>query len=195
MGKSVLLIILFNILFFNSYSQSRYWEDMSKIEKNRVLYNKLINKYILKIYQGKYDIAKDEHEDRVIFLLKTLTENKNDSLKAFYFFVFNQVCINSDGYFSEMLGDYCMIIVLNNSKYMFDFFTKNIEHKDFKLLNLYSNFIGSELYFAKKGISESKYDYTSFKNRLNKSSLNFSNKEKRTLELFWKKVDKAMRNM
>jgi hypothetical protein len=50
------------------------------------------------------------------------------------------------------------------------------------------------LYSPNEGASKSKY-YTSFKNRLYKSSQNFSVKEKKTLELFWKKIDVAIKNM
>jgi hypothetical protein len=122
MKKNILLIILFNILFINLYSQSRYWEDKSETEKNKIITIKNVNGSILKLYQGKYDIRKEKNDKRVEAILKILTENKIDSLRDFYFFVFNQICVNSDADLSENLGVYCKSIMLYYPKYVFGYF-------------------------------------------------------------------------
>jgi hypothetical protein len=194
MKKTILIICLFSIIL-NSFCQSKYWEGMDENEKNKILNDKSINPDILKYYQGKSKLNSDDSNNKNKEILTSLTENTNDNLRAFYFFVFNQICLKSDGALSEILGNYCITMTAKNSKYVFEYFTEQIKINKFSLFDNYVNFIGSELYFANKGNSDTEYNYNSYKDKINKVSATFSANEKHTLELFWKRIDKVMKNM
>lgn len=167
---------------------------MNEKWKKEVLSNNHIDQRVLKYYRGKQSIMmlKDEEIESI---LKTLVENKNDSLREFYFFVFNKICTQADGFLGEEIGDYCIAIVLNNPTYVFEYFAKKIEEHDYEMINNYADNIGYELYCVREHASDIQSDYISFKSKLEKASMNFTAREKNALVLFLKRAEIMIKKM
>lgn len=117
---------------------------MSQTEQEHFLNNSNVNKLALDYYNGNFKVTDDEQTFR---LLDTLT-HKNEYFPLYYF-LFNKICAVSDGALSEIMGHYCLKMVLNEPSYVINHFA--FERKNFGkspyLYHLYASFIGEEFYF------------------------------------------------
>jgi len=173
-------------------NEFKYWELMSQNEKEQILNNLDLNKLALDYYNGNFKVTDDEQTFK---LLDTLT-NKNEYFQLYYF-LFNNICATSDGALSEIMGPYCLKMVLNEPSYVINHFT--FERKNFgksqDLYQLYASFIGEEFYFYNKKMSELDYGFPEFKEMLLKELKNTSSDNSETLELFFKEITNNINKM
>lgn len=168
-------------------SHNRYWSDLNREEKSLILNSAQLNKEAFDFYEGNL-ILGDNIETKT--MLDSLTDSHIENhLLPFYFYLFNRVCESADGELSEIIGRYCIKVVLNWPEYVIRYFEDN---KD--MLLVYSGFMGYEFYFKELGTSSLEISYKEFKQRLNN---NLKNKEQfeKTLELFIREIEKAIENM
>lgn len=187
----VLLIIIISVLFpIHNYGQIKFWEDLSCKERTNIL-DVCDSKSIKTFYEGHFVLSDDEKTERLLNDLIT----SNDSILPLSFYLFNNICIQSDGALAEIVSYSCIMLVALHPIYFLSYFSKerNLD-KQKKLIETYAMFIGSELYFKRKGTSNIKYDYKSLKEILNSATERNSN-IKDTFNEFWKLVDKSIKNM
>lgn len=165
---------------------------MGKKEKEIFLNNSNVNKLALDYYNGNFKASDDEQTFR---LLDTLT-HKNDNFQLYYF-LFNNICTTSDGALSEIIGPYCLKMVLNQPSYVINHFTferKNFEKSPY-LYQLYATFIGEEFYFYNEKMSEIDFGFPEFKGILIKELINTGSDNSETLELFFKEITNNINKM
>lgn len=154
------LIIFFSQGFsqFSVTNDSLYWENLDCEKKQKVLNDKTLPSNVLEFFKGHTNLTDSQ---KTIDLLDTLMadfDNNNKEFRALYFNVFNQICLKTDGALSEILGHYCLAIVMKSPKYVINYLC---EYDD--LFVKYSSFLGYEFYFKELGTSNLKYDYKTFK--------------------------------
>jgi hypothetical protein len=193
MKKNLLILGIFVVVYlcfegsknkvFNSIEYT-YWENLTSNEQDSVLLLPLIDKNVLLYYQNNFQLSEDNN--LTLELLDSVTK-WGSKTKILYFYIFNQICKHSDGYVSEILGNYCLIIILNDPDYVLNYFKK-----DKKTEMLYAMFLGSEFYFKTSAMSNIKYDYSEFKNILDKK-IGIDNKSIK--QEFCNLIEKAMIKM
>ena len=137
-----ILLILFAIICGSSNGYL-YWEDVDKEIQNKVIDNPEINRDIKNLYLGKISLRDDDKSLLILENLSSLPEN--DTIRAFYFEVFNRQCRLADGAVAESLSDFCYKLVKESPCYTLEYFKR-----DKAIMNLYASMIGETLYFAKK---------------------------------------------
>ena len=173
-----------------NYGQIKFWEEFSSKEKTHIL--ELCKSETIKTFHdGYFNLSDEKKTEGLINDLIT----SNDSIFPLSFYLFNKICIQSDGALAEMISSSCIKIIAQYPSYFLSYFNKERDlDKQKHLLETYAMYIGSELYFKRKGTSNIEYDYKSFKEILNSASE--SNKNyKETFNKFWLLVDKSIKNM
>lgn len=189
--KAFLLFITAIILFpIFSSGQMKYWEDLSCSQKADIV-KYCQSKSIRDYYNGEFVLSDDEKTEKLLNELAT----SDDSILPLSFYLFNKICAKSDGAVAELVGEYCVELFARYPRYIMTYFTKekalNIKKP---VIRIYAMFVGSELYFERRGTSDLKYNYQSFKNILVSASK--GNKEnEETFKVFWKLVDETIKNM
>jgi len=164
-----------------------YWENLNENQRKDILSSKDVNEEAIELYNGKIKIGDN---NKTILLLGTLTSiSEKGKTTPFYFFLFNQICIKSDGALSELLGDYCQRIVLSSPGYVINYFIGNED-----VLKKYAEYLGYELYFKEEGTSTIEYDFSEFKKILS-LSLVHEKKYEAILRFFYEEIDKSMKNI
>jgi len=196
--KARVLIFLFLILFSNTlksdlidfqniHKDTNFWEDFSNIEKEVFIKTSNIDSNVLCYYNKRFTV---KDNDLTIKMIETLTaKTVSKEMFVFYFYNFNQICLNADGAISECLGKYCQNMVLNNPEYVIDYFARNK-----MILDKYASYIGYELYFKEEGTSDINFNYIDFKTILTEKTSLKEKYSKVLMDLFGK-IDTVMRNM
>lgn len=164
-----------------------YWEDMTKTEQDNILHSPTICKNAVKYYLKSFKATDNKSTEE---LLNKITSNNNSNKETiFYFYVFNQICLKSDGALSEILGGYCMKFMLINPKFTLMYFKKypKVEKK-------YAELMGSELYFKEDGTSDIEYNYKGFKKAI-EAKIKSDPKYKEILSVFYQDIEVVMKNM
>jgi len=190
--KAFLLFLTAIILFcISSNEQMKYWEDFNCKQKEDML-NVCKSELIKNLYSKKFILSSDN--DNIHKLLKELVTS-SDTILPLSFYLFNKICIKSDGALAEIVGKYCVELFVRHPRYIMTYFTKEKTSNIKKpLIKVYAMFVGSELYFERKGTSDLKYNYQSFKEiLLSASKGNKENEE--TFKVFWQLVDETIQNM
>lgn len=185
---AILQLLIFTSIGFGQ-SDFKYWELMSKNEKEHFLNNANVNKLALDYYNGYFNVTDD---DKTFILLDILTHKSNYS--PLYYFLFNQICSNSDGALSETMGKYCIDIILNEPDYVINHFTyerKNFQRKQY-LYQLYAKYIAYEMYFYSKNLSTLDYDLSEFKGLLSIEFSDTNPDNNETLKLFFKEINNSI---
>lgn len=184
--KINLAIILFIALFpVSCTGEGVYWEDLNKAQRSDIL-NMVDSESVIKFYNGDFILSDDGPTDN---LLEELT-NPTDTVLPLYFFLFNKIVMESDGALATMVSGFCFDFLVDHTEFVFTYFHKQ---DDNKLLEVYSLFIGSELYFNEIGVSQLSNDYTQLKTHIDDSITN--NQLQQTVKAFWKKVDETIEYM
>jgi hypothetical protein len=146
----------------------------------------------LSYYKGNIKLSDD---DKTFELLKVLTSSKSELL-PFYYYVFNKICLESDGALSEVLGKYCSDTISNNPDYVIKHLTFEIENikKEVYFYQLYGSMLGYEMYLKENGTSDIVYTFEQFQNYLNSYFKNSSSQNKNTLKLLYDSIAKEMEN-
>lgn len=137
-----------------------YWESMTTEQQMEYLDTNNIDGNVLALFEGKLRANDDEVTRRLLDTLISVKSGDNKNI-AFYFFLFNRVCINADGAVSEMLGGYCQRMLLNIPEYVIRFLKQNRD-----VMKVYARILGYELYFKERGTSSMQYDFSDFKRML-----------------------------
>ncbi|WP_372933391.1 hypothetical protein [Mariniphaga sediminis] len=189
--KSFLISLIATIVFSISVNgQTKFWEDLSCSQKTDIV-RVCQSESVKKFYDGDFVLSDDEKTEKLLNELVT----SNDTILPLSFYLFNKISIESDGALSEMAGEYYIEFLARHPKYILSYFTKERELSINKpLWRNYAQSVGYELYFKKKGTSDIKYNYQSFKEILIASSK--GNKEnEETFRIFWQLVDETIKNM
>jgi len=164
-----------------------YWEDMTKVEQERILHLPSIYKNAVKYYQGRFSATDNQSTEN---LLDTIVSEKISTKETvFYFYVLNQICLKSDGALSEILGEYCLKFLLRNPVLVLRYFQRNNTVK-----KIYGEFIGYELYFKEKGTSDIEYNYKDFR-RIIEAEIKNNAEFQKTLAEFYLIIESSMKNM
>lgn len=185
----ILFISLVSIVSCKGLNQSSfiYWEDMTKTEQDNILHSPTIYKNAVKYYLGAFKATDNKATEE---LLNKITSNDIPNREAiFYFYVFNQICLKSDGALSEILGGYCMTLMLMNPKFTLLYFKKNS-----KVEKKYAELMGYELFFKEEGTSDIEYNYKDFKKAI-ETKIKNDQKYKEILSIFYKDIEVVMKNM
>lgn len=164
-----------------------YWEQLSDSLQKNILASNDVDNNVLDYYHGYFEISDN---DRSFGLLNTLTNKHTDNnINALYFYLFNKVCSTSDGAVSEVLGNYCQKILINDPVYVINYFASHNS-----LLKTYVLLLGAEFYFKEEGTSDLKYNYKDFKKILN-DKIGEDKNLKIVLDNFYLEMDKVIKNM
>jgi len=165
-----------------------FWEEMSSKEKDSLLFaDSSINKDAINFLQNKWKPSDDE---KTFLFLDTITSLRRYPSKnrAFYFHVFNKICLKVDGSLAEVIGDYCLKILIEAPDYVIDYFSK-----DQQMMNLYTRNIGYK-FLVEQEAKMSLYNFDSLAYYLNK--IYFSDKNhKSTRSNFLREIKSSMNTM
>ena len=191
------IVVIFMLLFAgaisntadaqNSDRKNVYWEQLSDEAKKEVVSSDKIDVIVADYYQGKFKFSDDDKSFRLLDVLTSKPEDGN--IKALYFYLFNDACTQSDGAISEVMGDYCMGMIVNDPVHVLTYF---VSHD--ALMETYALFIGYELYFKEEGVSDIKYNFDSFKKFLS-GKIGDDEGLKRTLTKFNSVIEEVMKSM
>lgn len=174
-------------IYTKEHSGYIYWEDMNKSLQENILNSPATHKIAVDFYLGSFIIS--DNDSTIKLLNKITSKNSHSQENIFYFYVFNKICLKSDGALSEMLGAYCLKFILNNPELTLSYFKRNPE-----IEKLYAMFIGYELYFKEEETSDIEYNYEEFKNAIEIKTKNVPN-YKETLLTFYNDIELVMKNM
>jgi len=164
-----------------------YWEQLSDSVKKATIASNEVNINALNYYKGRFNLAVDKKSYQ---LLDTLTAEHNDgNIKALYFYLFNRACAQSDGALSEVMGDYCQNIIVNDPVYALNYFSSHNS-----VMTKYALFLGYELYCKEKGVSDITYNFSDFKKLIN-SKIGSDANLKKTFNDFNNEIERVMKNM
>ncbi len=182
------VLIIFLTQGFSQFSvtnDSLYWENLDCGKKQKVLNDKTLPSNVLEFYKGRASLTDSQKTVELLDTLMTDFDNNNKEFRALYFNVFNQICSKADGALSEILGHYCLAIIMKSPRYVINYLC---EHDD--LLVKYSSFLGHEFYFKELGTSTLKYDYKTFKEIVRKEYSDFN-----CLGSFFQEIEQFMKAM
>ena len=195
-------LILFVLILFSCRTNPKLLTDkkentivVSEKKEYKGIDTVLINNYIK---EPNHDIRVVDHcqekfkitdDKKSIEFIDFITQ-KEEKFIPIYFYVFNRICENSDGSLSEVLGKYCLKVIINHPKEVFSHFETN--NNDLKR---YSSLLGYEFYFCKQGTSDLEMNYEKLKEFLTKE-LNMKDKEtKETYNLFCSETENTIKKM
>jgi hypothetical protein len=165
-----------------------YWQNLTDEKRKETLALRDVYDSALDYFNGSLSLG-DNAESKALLDSITLYKTSDRNVIAFYFFLFNKICLEGDGIISEGMGNYCQSIILRNPLYVFEYFLS-----DENVMEKYIQYLGYELYFKKEGTSTLKYGYSDFKQMIFQEI----GKEKRYSEivsLFFAEIDTVMKDM
>lgn len=183
MKLKFLLFCIFPITTHASF----YWEDIHVCKQKKIIESNEVYSGARNFYKGELVVGDNKHTEILLDTLSSLSVN--NEIKAFYFYVFNEILLNSDSSLTEILGIYCQNIIIADVNYVLSYLKKNR-----KLLAKYCELLGYEFYFKNEGISKAKYDFKEFKNVINKN-IKDSNIEISFISEFYYNIKQTINNM
>ena len=189
----ILLISITNVLIANHNKEYLYWENLSESEKSNFISSHNINNLVMDYYKGNLKITDDENTFEILDELVSA----DSELFPFYYYIFTKICSESDGAVSEILGKYCLQIIINDPNYVINHFTFEREsiQKDKYSYQLFGEFLGVEMYFKAKGTSDIDYNFAEFKEYLNSHLQIISQQNKNILSLFYNCISESINKM
>ena len=189
----ILLINVNSVLVASLKKEYVYWEKLSASEKSNFISSHNINNLVLDYYKGNLKITDDENT----FELLNELVSADSELFPLYYFLFTKICFESDGAVTEILGKYCLQIIMNDPNYVINHFTFERENikKDKYAYQLFGEFLGMEMYFKEKGTSDIDYNFAEFKEYLNSHLQIISQQNNNTLSLFCNCISESINKM
>ena len=183
--KYLIVLIVFNLNINCSQNLStnehKYWENLSGSEQKILLKSEKNDSTALEYYGNAFRASDD---DKTFHLLEVLTTG-NEEILPFYFYLFNKIHNHANGALAEVMGDYSMLMIINNPVYVFSYFNEGKDGDN--ALDQYAGSIGIE--FAME--SNYPFDYQGYRAKLDSSLKEYDNLI--TIQnKFWKEVDKVM---
>jgi hypothetical protein len=185
-----LFLILITLFSVPSYGQMKYWDDLSCSQKTEILeFCKSVS--MSNFYEGNFVPT----DDKKTWQLLNDIVSSSDTILPLSLYLFNKICLHSDGALSEMVQGFCAEFLVKHPRYILTFFSKErVLGVDNPLWKKYSLFVGVELGLKMYGSSALPYTYQSYKEMLvNASKGNKENEE--TFKVFWKLVDETIKSM
>lgn len=179
----IVLIISSQSILYSQNKNLKYWDDLSGAQKHAILND--LSSDISLLYKKKIKVGDNK---KTTDLLDTLS-SFNQKNAPLYFFLFNEICLKSDGAFGELLGRYYLKIILNDPEYVFNYLSKNEE-----ALIRYAEGLGYEFYFKEEETSSLPLNYNDFKREFNEKMKN-STHLKEALLKFHNQIVLTMRRM
>lgn len=140
--RVILLVMIPGLLSsYNIYPSPtiKCWDSMSVEEQDAAISRLPHNSVVAQYIDRQFSISDDEQTER---LLNELVSNTHDGPRnALYLHLFTEICLNADGAVGEIIGRYCMIILINNPQYI------NILKSDGSMMDIYAQNIAEELYY------------------------------------------------
>jgi hypothetical protein len=190
MKTFILGLTITTIFSVSSYGQYKYWEDLNCTQKTEILEN-CKSDPMKKFYEGKFVPTDD---DKTWKLLSEIVSS-SDTILPLSFYLFNKISTKSDGALAEMVEEFCAEFLAKHPQYILTYFSKERLLKAKKpVIENYAMFVGYELYLKKKGISDFKYSYQSYKELLDIASKG-SKENEEIFKVFWQLVDETIKNM
>lgn len=164
-----------------------YWEDLSNDEKTRILSLHEVYPNAIRYYTGKFKLT---DSDSTFILMDVLTKfEKDEEISAFYFHIFNLICLRSDGSLSDAMGKYCLQMIQGRPNYVLEYFSYNNQ-----LMSIYAMYIGEVFFYEEAKMSEISCDYGTFKDKLITDTQQEYN-QRETLVQFLDSIERVMREM
>lgn len=133
------IIILLIIPCISTFSQHKFWEDLSDEKQKAILQDTTTFMRAAEYYSDSF---KPSDDSNTFELLDTLTKKR--VFNPLYFELFNRILSSSDGALSEVLREYCTLMVYSFPGELIYYFTLN-NNTSGKLQQLYSSFVGGNL--------------------------------------------------
>ena len=165
----------------------QYWNDIPKSEQIELIQSEKICKVACDFYKGKLKVT--DNKSTVILLDSISSLSADVKIKALYFDLFNQICINTDGALSDILGSYCQKVILSDIEYTM-YYLKNNSN----ISSQYIKLLGSEFYFKEDETSTMQYNFNEFKDIVN-NKLGCKKEYEEFLLNFYKDIYIFMNNM
>lgn len=123
MHINILIPLFVTLMISGEQVTPCYWNDLSLEEQNKVLSDKTVSPEAVNYYKGFWEIS---DEGSSFSLLDTLSSSYSDNrIKAFYFYIFNQILLKSDGALGEVMGVYCGRVLLGDPYYVLGYLKCN----------------------------------------------------------------------
>jgi len=184
----VLTLLLAGIAANPANAQSSvYWEQLSDSIKKATLASNEVNINAANYYKGKFQFTDDERSNHLLKILTAKSEDEN--IKALYFYLFNRICAKADGAVGEVLGNYCLKMILNDPVDVLNYFASHNS-----IMKLYAMFLGEEFYFKEDGTSAIKYNFSDFKKLIN-NKIGSDTNLKKTFDDLNNEISRVMKNM
>ena len=179
-----LIILILSVLQINmSFGQVVAYLDSTQIME--YLNQPEINKNVKDYYEGRLKLSDNYQTGE---LLESITE-KNDQFFPIYFNTLNEIVEVSDGALSEMVTNYCFMMIYNYPCETFDYFTTNSG-----VSIDYAGHLGYEFYFKEKEMSTLIMNFNEFQEylklnlnlkdrKLNETYIDFVNEVERVMEI------------
>lgn len=138
----------------------KYWETFNDQEKEAVLNNANVPDLIKSLFYTPVSLTDDSTTECILEILSTPQQDWR--CRAFFFYMFNNYFLKSDGALAEMVAPYCYKVFVSNPEYVLAYINANSD-----LLNWYASGVGNELAFIELGVSEfPQMDYPTFEKQL-----------------------------
>ena len=152
-------LILFFLLISVEYTPPMYWEQMTGTQQTEVLQSNQLPTTVVSFYQGDMQLSNDSITKQ---LLNELIQPPADpGIKALYFSLFNRIVVSINPALDDMLPLYAMSMVLDEPKYVLNYF---IEHHS--LMEAYCVRLGNAFYSQKTVDDPDIYDSRQFQDYL-----------------------------
>ena len=138
------LVITFYICNISYAEKFQYWDELSDNSKSEIIKYLNVDENVMMLYLHKITLSDDNVSVAILDTLCTQTEGEKRML---YFYIMNEIVKCADGALAELLCDYCIKYINENTDYALTYFSK---HPD--VANGYSILIAAELYYNNKNI-------------------------------------------
>lgn len=143
------LVLVFCSSIANA-GEYQYWDDLDENSRSEIIKSIDVDKNIMKLYLHEMKIS---HNDTSEAIIDTLCSSTEGNKKMLHFYVLNEIVSTADEVVAEILGEYYIKYVNENTDYTLEYFSK---HQD--VANKYAEIIAEELHRTLCDTSLSQYE-------------------------------------
>ena len=152
-------LILFLFLISIDYTPSVYWEQLTGAQQTEVLQSNVLPTAVLSFYQGDMQLSNDAATKQLLDAL--IQPPADDGIKALYFSLFNRIILSINPALLDILPLYTMSMVLDEPKYVLNYF---IKHRS--VMQAYCVRLGNAFYSNDSVDDSDIYDFRQFQDHL-----------------------------
>ena len=156
----------------------KYWEEFTQAEKNAVIKDSIVSKYVSDLYNDKFSFADPKTSAELFNVLIS----PGGAIVALRLYLMNELVASNDTSITKMLNEYTVKMAYNQPDMLFRYFT--FEH--LKKKDVYKNYIP---FFAAD--LDERVEYANFKQFLDLYFFNANAMIKQMLSLVYKGSEKA----